>query len=156
MSMFLDTAKISVKAGRGGDGMVAFRREKYVPNGGPWGGDGGKGGSVIFKVDEGLRTLMDFRYNRKFKAKNGEKGMTKGMHGRGAEDLIVSIPPGTTVRDAGQARLLLIWLRMAKSLSLLTVDVVDVEISVLRHLVTLLLKSLKMVSQEKNVNFNWN
>lgn len=100
MSMFLDTAKISVKAGRGGDGMVAFRREKYVPNGGPWGGDGGKGGSVIFKVNEGLRTLMDFRYNRNFKAKTGEKGMTKGMHGRGAEDLIVSLPPGTTVRDA--------------------------------------------------------
>lgn len=98
--MFLDTAKISVKAGRGGDGMVAFRREKYVPNGGPWGGDGGKGGSVIFKVNEGLRTLMDFRYNRNFKAKAGEKGMTKGMHGRGAEDLIVSLPPGTTVRDA--------------------------------------------------------
>ncbi|MCC9760220.1 GTPase ObgE, partial [Streptococcus agalactiae] len=96
----LDTAKISVKAGRGGDGMVAFRREKYVPNGGPWGGDGGKGGSVIFKVNEGLRTLMDFRYNRNFKAKAGEKGMTKGMHGRGAEDLIVSLPPGTTVRDA--------------------------------------------------------
>ncbi|MCC9970077.1 GTPase ObgE, partial [Streptococcus agalactiae] len=89
-----------VKAGRGGDGMVAFRREKYVPNGGPWGGDGGKGGSVIFKVNEGLRTLMDFRYNRNFKAKAGEKGMTKGMHGRGAEDLIVSLPPGTTVRDA--------------------------------------------------------
>lgn len=100
MSMFLDTAKISVKAGRGGDGMVAFRREKYVPNGGPWGGDGGKGGSVIFKVNEGLRTLMDFRYNRNFKAKAGEKGMTKGMHGQGAEDLIVSLPPGTTVRDA--------------------------------------------------------
>lgn len=100
MSMFLDTAKISIKAGRGGDGMVAFRREKYVPNGGPWGGDGGKGGSVIFKVNEGLRTLMDFRYNRNFKAKAGEKGMTKGMHGRGAEDLIVSLPPGTTVRDA--------------------------------------------------------
>lgn len=100
MSMFLDTAKISVKAGRGGDGMVAFRREKYVPNGGPWGGDGGKGGSVIFKVDEGLRTLMDFRYNRLFKAKSGDKGMTKGMHGRGAEDLIVRVPPGTTVRDA--------------------------------------------------------
>ena len=80
MSMFLDTAKIKVKAGNGGDGMVAFRREKYVPNGGPWGGDGGRGGNVVFVVDEGLRTLMDFRYNRHFKAQSGEKGMTKGMH----------------------------------------------------------------------------
>lgn len=104
--MFLDTAKISVKAGRGGDGMVAFRREKYVPDGGPWGGDGGKGGSVIFKVDEGLRTLMDFRYNRKFKAQDGEKGMTKGMHGKGAKDLIVSVPQGTTVRDAETGKVL--------------------------------------------------
>ncbi|MCB5069837.1 GTPase ObgE [Streptococcus mutans] len=100
MSMFLDTAKVSVKAGRGGDGMVAFRREKYVANGGPWGGDGGRGGDVIFVVNEGLRTLMDFRYNRHFKAKVGEKGMTKGMHGRGAENLYVSVPQGTTVRDA--------------------------------------------------------
>lgn len=99
MSMFLDTAKISVKAGRGGDGMVAFRREKYVPNGGPWGGDGGRGGDVIFVVDEGLRTLMDFRYNRHFKAQSGEKGMTKGMHGKGAENLIVRVPQGTTIRD---------------------------------------------------------
>lgn len=104
--MFLDTAKISVKAGRGGDGMVAFRREKYVPDGGPWGGDGGKGGSVIFKVDEGLRTLMDFRYNRKFKAQDGEKGMTKGMHGKGAKDLIVLVPQGTTVRDAETGKIL--------------------------------------------------
>ncbi|MDT9515569.1 GTPase ObgE [Streptococcus mutans] len=100
MSMFLDTAKVSVKAGRGGDGMVAFRREKYVANGGPWGGDGGRGGDVIFVVNEGLCTLMDFRYNRHFKAKAGEKGMTKGMHGRGAENLYVSVPQGTTVRDA--------------------------------------------------------
>lgn len=106
MSMFLDTAKIEVKAGKGGDGMVAFRREKYVPDGGPWGGDGGKGGSVIFRVDEGLRTLMDFRYNRKFKAQPGEKGMTKGMHGRGAEDLIIRIPQGTTVRDAETGKVL--------------------------------------------------
>lgn len=100
MSMFLDTAKISVKAGRGGDGMVAFRREKYVPDGGPWGGDGGRGGDVIFVVDEGLRTLMDFRYNRKFKAQSGEKGMTKGMHGKGAKDLYVRVPQGTTIKDA--------------------------------------------------------
>ena len=100
MSMFLDTAQVSVKAGRGGDGMVAFRREKYVANGGPWGGDGGRGGDVIFVVNEGLRTLMDFRYNRHFKAKAGEKGMTKGMRGRGAENLYVSVPQGTTVRDA--------------------------------------------------------
>ena len=104
--MFLDTAKIKVKAGNGGDGMVAFRREKYVPNGGPWGGDGGRGGNVVFVVDEGLRTLMDFRYNRHFKAQSGEKGMTKGMHGRGAEDLIVRVPQGTTVRDAETGKVL--------------------------------------------------
>ena len=106
MSMFLDTAKIKVKAGNGGDGMVAFRREKYVPNGGPWGGDGGRGGNVVFVVDEGLRTLMDFRYNRHFKADSGEKGMTKGMHGRGAEDLRVRVPQGTTVRDAETGKVL--------------------------------------------------
>lgn len=106
MSMFLDTAKIQVKAGRGGDGMVAFRREKYVPNGGPWGGDGGRGGDVIFVVDEGLRTLMDFRYNRHFKAQSGEKGMTKGMHGKGAENLYVRVPQGTTVRDALTGRVI--------------------------------------------------
>lgn len=106
MSMFLDTAKISVKAGRGGDGMVAFRREKYVPDGGPWGGDGGRGANVVFIVDEGLRTLMDFRYNRKFKAQDGEKGMTKGMHGKGAKDLYVRVPQGTTVRDAETGKVL--------------------------------------------------
>ena len=106
MSMFLDTAKIKVKAGNGGDGMVAFRREKYVPNGGPWGGDGGRGGNVVFVVDEGLRTLMDFRYNRHFKADSGEKGMTKGMHGRGAEDRRVLVPQGTTVRDAETGKVL--------------------------------------------------
>lgn len=106
MSMFLDQVTIDVKAGKGGDGMVAFRREKYVPDGGPAGGDGGHGGDVIFVVDEGLRTLMDFRFNRHFKAQPGENGMSKGMHGRGAEDLIVKVPQGTTVRDAETGALL--------------------------------------------------
>lgn len=99
MSMFLDQVVIEVKAGDGGDGMVAFRREKYVPDGGPAGGDGGRGGDIILVVDEGLRTLMDFRFNRHFKAKPGEKGMNKGMHGRGAVDTFIEVPPGTTVKD---------------------------------------------------------
>ncbi|WP_125572778.1 GTPase ObgE [Levilactobacillus huananensis] len=97
--MFVDQVKISVKAGKGGDGMVAFRREKFVPNGGPAGGDGGRGGDIVFKVDEGLRTLMDFRYQRKFKAKNGGNGAIKSMTGRGAEDTIISVPQGTTIMN---------------------------------------------------------
>ena len=106
MSMFLDQVTIDVKAGKGGDGMVAFRREKYVPDGGPAGGDGGRGGDVILVVDEGLRTLMDFRFNRHFKAQPGENGMSNGMHGRGAEDTYIKVPQGTTVRDADTGALL--------------------------------------------------
>ena len=98
--MFVDHVKIYVKGGDGGDGMVAFRREKYVPMGGPAGGDGGHGANVVFEVEEGLRTLMDFRYKRNFKAPRGEHGMSKGMHGKNAEDLIVKVPPGTVVMNA--------------------------------------------------------
>lgn len=97
--MFVDQVKISLKAGDGGNGITAYRREKYVPFGGPAGGDGGKGASVIFEVDEGLRTLLDFRYQRHFKAKKGENGQSSNMHGRNAEDLILKVPPGTIIKN---------------------------------------------------------
>ncbi|MBM4762425.1 GTPase ObgE [Bacillus sp. B15-48] len=98
--MFVDQVKVYVKGGDGGNGMVAFRREKYVPNGGPAGGDGGKGADVVFQVEEGLRTLMDFRYQRHFKAPRGEHGMSKNQHGKNAKDMVVKVPPGTVVTDA--------------------------------------------------------
>lgn len=98
--MFVDHVKIFVKGGDGGNGMVAFRREKYEPKGGPAGGDGGRGGDVVFRVNEGLRTLMDFRYQKHFKAKRGEHGRSKSQHGRGADPLVVNVPPGTVVRNA--------------------------------------------------------
>jgi GTP-binding protein len=98
--MFVDQVKIYVKGGDGGNGLVAFRKEKYIPKGGPAGGDGGKGANVVFQVEEGLRTLMDFRYQRHFKASRGEHGMSKNQHGRGAKDMIVKVPPGTVVMNA--------------------------------------------------------
>lgn len=104
--MFIDRVKIQVKAGDGGNGMSSFRREKFVPKGGPSGGDGGRGGSIILLVDENLNTLIDFRYKRKFKADTGAAGQTSNMHGRGAEDLIITVPPGTLVRDEAGGELL--------------------------------------------------
>ncbi|NLU09986.1 MAG: GTPase ObgE [Tepidanaerobacter acetatoxydans] len=98
--MFVDNAKIYVKAGDGGNGVVAFRREKYVPRGGPSGGDGGRGGDVILMVDSSLSTLMDFKYKIHYKAKRGEHGQGSNKFGRSAEDLVINVPPGTIVKDA--------------------------------------------------------
>ncbi|MDI9496329.1 MAG: GTPase ObgE [Bacillota bacterium] len=97
--MFVDTAKITVKAGKGGNGSVAFRREKYIPMGGPAGGDGGDGGSVIIIADEGLRTLMDFRYKRHYHAENGEDGRGKNQYGADGKDLYLKVPVGTLIKD---------------------------------------------------------
>lgn len=104
--MFLDEVKIYVRSGDGGNGLVAFRREKYVPKGGPAGGDGGRGANVVFIVDEGLRTFMDYRYQKKFVAPNGENGMSKGMHGRKSKDLYLKVPPGTVIRDTDTGEVL--------------------------------------------------
>lgn len=104
--MFIDRVKVHVKAGKGGDGIVSFRREKYVPLGGPSGGDGGNGGNVVFEVDEGRSTLLDLRYNKKMVAQNGENGKTKKMHGAAGKDYIVKVPQGTIVKDAATGRIL--------------------------------------------------
>ena len=98
--MFVDYTKVIIKSGDGGNGAVSFRREKYVAAGGPDGGDGGKGGNIIFEVDPDSNTLIDFRYNRKFKAQNGENGSGAHKYGKSGEDLVVKVPKGTIVKDA--------------------------------------------------------
>lgn len=98
--MFADRARIYVRSGKGGDGHVSFRREKYVPNGGPDGGDGGRGGDVIFEVDEGLNTLINFRHIRKYKAGDGEEGGKKNCRGKDGNDIVIRIPQGTVIKEA--------------------------------------------------------
>lgn len=97
--MFADRAEIHIRSGKGGDGHVSFRKEIFVPAGGPDGGDGGRGGDLIFQVDEGLNTLTDFRYIRKYSAKDGDSGGKKKCHGKDGEDLIIKVPPGTVIKE---------------------------------------------------------
>lgn len=104
--MFADRAKIFIKSGKGGDGHVSFRRELYVPNGGPDGGDGGRGGDVIFEVDEGLNTLQDFRHKRKFAARDGEQGGKRRCHGKDAEDIVLKVPEGTVIKEAESGKVI--------------------------------------------------
>ena len=104
--MFIDTAKIKIKAGDGGDGAVSFHREKYVAAGGPDGGDGGRGGSIVFQVDDNLSTLADFRYKRKYTAQRGENGRGNRCFGKSAPDLVIYVPRGTVIKDAETGRLL--------------------------------------------------
>ena len=98
--MFIDEVNLELIAGTGGDGCMAFRREKYIEMGGPFGGNGGKGSDIIFKVDEGLNTLVDLRYQKQIKGKKGENGLGKGMHGAKAEDIIIRVPQGTVITDS--------------------------------------------------------
>lgn len=104
--MFADRARIIIKSGKGGDGHVSFRREKFVPNGGPDGGDGGKGGDIIFEVDEGLNTLTDYRHRRKFAAQAGEEGGKRNCHGKNGADLILKVPEGTVIKDAESGKVI--------------------------------------------------
>ena len=104
--MFVDNVKIYIKAGDGGNGAVAFHREKYVSHGGPSGGDGGRGGNIIFRVDKGMNTLLAFRYKHKFIAQNGENGKSEKFHGKTADDVVILVPPGTLIKDAQTGKII--------------------------------------------------
>ena len=104
--MFADRAKIIIRSGKGGDGHVSFRRELFVPDGGPDGGDGGRGGDVIFEVDEGLNTLTDYRHRRKYKAQDGEEGGKRNCHGKSGQDIVLKVPEGTVIKDAASGKVI--------------------------------------------------
>ena len=103
--MFVDRAEIEIEAGRGGSGCVAFRREKYVPQGGPNGGDGGDGGSVIFRAREGVNSLVQFGHRKHWRAENGHPGQGSDRHGRNGEDMLIEVPPGTVILDSSSGML---------------------------------------------------
>ena len=114
--MFIDYAKIYVKAGDGGNGAVAFRREKYVPKGGPAGGNGGNGGSVIFRTDTNLTTLLDFQYKKKYLAEDGAPGGSSLKDGKSGKDIVIRVPVGTILKMKKQKKLFSIWMRLIRNL----------------------------------------
>lgn len=128
--MFADRARIFIRAGKGGDGHVSFRREKYVPDGGPDGGDGGKGGDVIFVVDEGLNTLTDFRHITKYRAQDGEPGGKRNCHGANGADVVLKVPPGTVIKDSETGKVILDMADKKEPVVLLRVDEAD-EVTVI-------------------------
>ena len=145
---FIDKAKIYIEAGKGGDGTVAFRREAHVPKGGPAGGDGGKGGSIIFEATTSLSTLLDLKYKRVYKARPGGNGMAKKMHGADASDLVIKVPVGTVITNE----------ETGKIMADLTEDrqrvvLVEEEMRVLQLLEILHHKFVKEENREKNLMF---
>ena len=145
--MFIDRAKIIVTSGAGGDGMVSFRREKYVPRGGPSGGDGGKGGSVIVVANPDLNTLVNFRRHRHFTANKGENGGAKEMFGKNAEDVIVEVPLGTMIYDNKTGELLA---DMTKA------DMAEEATLILQQVLSVPLHLLKKGNQESRKKSDWN
>lgn len=152
--MFIDRARVFVKAGDGGDGMSSFRREKYVPNGGPSGGDGGKGADVIFKADKNINTLVDFRYKRQFKAPAGGNGESSNKHGRGSEPLIIPVPLGTVIKEEETGKFSVISLTMAIYLLLLKVVVGAVVMHVSKQVLTVHRHLQKRVNLVKSSGYN--
>ena len=153
--MFVDQAKIKIKAGDGGDGAVSFHREKYVAAGGPDGGDGGKGGDIIFQVDDNFSTLIDFRYQRKYVAQRGENGGARNCTGRSAPDLIIRVPRGTVIRNAATGRIMadlstdepkVLAKAVAAERETFTLPPLPVKFHVLQSL----------ASREKNLKSPWN
>ena len=146
--MFVDEVVIKVIAGNGGDGCTSFRREKYIPNGGPNGGNGGKGASIIFKVDMGLRTLLDLRFQKEIKGKKGANGEGSNRNGKNAEDVIVKVPLGTTVIDT-DTNLIIGDLTRENDEVVVAQGGRGGRGNTLKHMLILLLISLKMVNQVK-------
>ena len=147
--MFIDETIIKVIAGRGGDGCLAYRREKFVQMGGPYGGNGGHGSSIKFKVDTGLPTLIDLRYMKMIKGEKGENGSGKNQNGKNAEDVIIKVPQGTVITDLDTGLIIADMKDVNDEVVVAKVVVVDVVIPLLKRKIILVQHFLKMVNLVK-------